>query len=84
MSAAFELNYHHPACHNERVKVLIKKFEIKLDKAHGERNEMIWHEDQVGNLCFADKARCSDLLLTIQDHTRTIEQLNNLILPLEN
>ena len=84
MSAAFELNYHHPACHNERVKVLIKKFEIKLDKAHGERNEIIWNEDQVENLCFADKARCSDLFLQIQDHTRTIEQLNNLILPLEN
>ena len=84
MSAAFELNYHHPACHNERVKVLIKKFEIKLDKAHGERNEIIWAEDRGDKLCFADEARCSDLFLQIHDHTRTIEQLHNLILPLEN
>ena len=84
MSAAFELNYHHPACHNERVKVLIKKFEIKLDKAHAKRNEIIWRENRGEELCFPDKARCSDLLLQIQDHTRTIEQLNNLILPLEN
>ncbi len=84
MSAAFELNYHHPACHNERVKVLIKKFEIKLAKAHGERSEIIDREDNGETLCFADKARCSDLLLTIQDLSRTLEQLNNLILPLEN
>jgi hypothetical protein len=81
MSAAFELNYHQAAYHNERVKVLIKKFEIKLDKAHGERNEIIWAEDRGEKLCFADEARCSDLLLQIQDNTRTIEQLNNLILP---
>ena len=81
MSAAFELRYHAPPAHNERVKVLIKKFEIKLDKAHGERNEIIEREDQGEKLCFADEARCSDLYLQIQDHARTIEQLNNLILP---
>ncbi len=84
MSAAFELNYHHPACHNERVKVLIKKFEIKLAKAHGERNEIIASQVIDDTLCFADKARCSDLYLQIQDLSRTLEQLNNLILPLEN
>jgi len=84
MSAAFELNYHHPACHNERVKVLIKKFEIKLDKAHGERSEILSKEKHFAPLPFVDEARCSDLFLQIQDHTRTIEQLNNLILPLEN
>ena len=84
MSAAFELNYHHPACHNERVKVLIKKFEIKLDKAHGERNEIIEREDEGETLGYVDLRKASDLLLTIQDHARTIEQLNNLILPLEN
>ena len=67
--------------HNERVKVLIKKFEIKLDKAHGERNEIIWNEDRGEKLCFADEARCSDLCLQIQDHARTINQLNKLILP---
>ena len=85
MSAAFELRYHAPPAHNERVKVLIKKFEIKLDKAHCERNEIIWNEDQGrGELCFADEARCSDLYLQIQDHSRTLEQLNNLILPEDN
>jgi hypothetical protein len=85
MSAAFELRYHAPPAHNERVKVLIKKFQIKLDKAHGERNEIIWNEDQGrGVLCPSDEARCSDLYLQIQDHARTIEQLNNLILPVEN
>ena len=82
MSAAHLQNYYAAENHNERVKVLIKKFEIKLDKAHGERNEIIWNEDQGrGELCFADEARCSDLYLQIQDHVRTIEQLNNLILP---
>jgi len=84
MSAAFHLNYHAPPAHNERVKVLIKKFQIKLDKAHGKRNEIIWREDQGEKLCFADEAQCSDLHLQIQDHSRTIEQLNNLILPVEN
>ena len=84
MSAAFDLNFHHPACHNERVKVLIKKFEIKLQKALGERSGIIDREDNGETLCFADKARCSDLLLTIQDHSRTLEQLNLLILPEEN
>ena len=81
MSAAFELNYHQAAYHNERVKVLIKKFEIKLDWAHGQRNELIEREDQGEALCLPDVARCSDLLLQIHDHARTIEQLNNLILP---
>ncbi len=89
MSAAFDLNFHHPACHNERVKVLIKKFEIKLQKAHGERNEILGLQypgdgRPPQKLCFADEARCSDLYLTIQDHSRTLEQLNLLILPEEN
>jgi hypothetical protein len=81
MSAAFELRYHAPPAHNERVKVLIKKFEIKIDKAKGEYSEIIGREDRGEKLCFADEARCSDLYLQIQDHARTIEQLNNLILP---
>ena len=81
MSAAFELRYHAPPAHNERVKVLIKKFEIKLDKAKGEYSEIIGREDRGEKLCFADEARCSDLYLQIQDHVRTLEQLNNLILP---
>ncbi len=83
MSAAHLQNHHAPQAHNERVKVLIKKFEIKLQKALGERSGIIDREDNGETLCFADKARCSDLLLTIQDHTRTLEQLNSLILPEE-
>ena len=81
MSASFELNYHAPPAHNERVKVLIKKFEIKLDKAHGERNEIIGREDQGEKLGYVDLRKASDLLLTIQDHARTLDQLNKLILP---
>jgi hypothetical protein len=81
MTAAFHLNYHAPPAHNERVKVLIKKFEIKLQKAHGERSEILSKEKHFAPLSFVDEARCSDLFLTIQDHTRTLEQLNNLILP---
>ena len=81
MSAAFELNYHAPPAHNERVKVLIKKFQIKLDKARGERSEILSREKPFAPLPFVDEARCSDLYLQIQDHARTIEQLNNLILP---
>jgi len=81
MSAAHLQNYYAAENHNERVKVLIKKFEIKLDKAKGEYSEIIGREDRGEKLCFADEARCSDLYLQIQDHARTIEQLNNLILP---
>jgi len=84
MSAAFDLNFHHPACHNERVKVLIKKFEIKLQKAHGERNEIIDREDSGETLNYVDLRKASDLLLTIQDHSRTLGQLNLIILPEEN
>ena len=78
------MNYHEPACHNERVKALIKRFEIKLDKARGERDEIIFREDQGEALCPPDIARCSDLFLATQEHARTIWDLNNLLLPLEN
>ena len=84
MSAAFELNYHHPAAHNERVKNLIRKFDIKLQKAQGERQEIIGREDEGEKLCFADEARASDLFLTIQDLSRTLQQLDQLILPEDN
>ena len=62
---------------------MIKKFAIDLQKAHGERNEIIAREDDGEKLCFADKARCSDLYLTIADLSRTLEQLNTLTLPTE-
>ena len=84
MSAAHLQNYHHPVNHNERVESLIRHFNIKLQKAHGERGEIIAREDEGEKLCFADKARCSDLYLQIADLSRTLEQLENLILPLEN
>lgn len=84
MSAAFELRYHHPAAHNERVKNLIRKFDIKLQKANGERSEIISREDEGETLCFADKARSGDLYLTIQDLSRTLQQLDQLILPENN
>lgn len=83
MTAAHLQNYHHPVNHNNRVKGLIKKFAIDLQKAHGERNEIIAREDDGEKLCFADKARCSDLYLTIADLSRTLEQLNTLTLPTE-
>ena len=83
MSAAHLQNYHHPVNHNNRVKSLLKKFTIDLQKANGERNEIIAREDDGEKLCFADKARCSDLYLTIADLSRTLEQLNTLILPTE-
>ena len=83
MSAAHLQNYHSPENHNRRVKVLIKKFNIDLDRAKGERGEIIAREDEGEKLCFADKARCSDLYLQIADLSRTLEQLNSLILPEE-
>ncbi len=83
MTAAHFQNYHSPENHNSRVKGLIKKFTIDLQKAHGERNEIIAREDDGEKLCFADKARCSDLYLTIADLSRTLEDLNTLILPTE-
>ena len=81
MSAAHLQNYHHPVNHNARAKRLIKHFEIKLDRAKGERGEIIAREDEGEKLCFADEARCSDLYLQIADLSRTLEQLNSLILP---
>lgn len=84
MSSTHEQSYHHPINHNERVKHLIRKFNVKLDKAQGERGEIIAREDEGEKLCFADKARSSDLYLQITDLWRTLEQLNSLILPEEN
>jgi hypothetical protein len=84
MSAAHEQNYHHPVNHNERVKSLIRKFNVKLQGAHGERGEILAREDEGEKLCFADKARSSDLYLQISDISRTLEQLDSLILPEEN
>jgi len=81
MSAAFELNCHHPECHNERVKVLIKKFQIKIRKASGEYSEIIYREGRGEKLCSADKARSSDLCFQILDNVRTIEQLLYLTIP---
>ncbi len=83
MTAAHFQNYHSPENHNDRVKGLIKKFTIDLQRAHGERGEIISRDDAGEKLCFADKARCSDLYLTIADLSRTLEQLNTLILPTE-
>ena len=84
MTAAHFQNYHHPVNHNERVKHLIRKFNVKLDKAHGERGEIINREKDGEKLCFADEARCSDLYLQIADISATLETLNSLILPEEN
>ena len=86
MTAAHLQNFHHPVNHNERVKLLIRKFDIKLKKAHGERQELLDLENPGDGrppqkLCFADKARASDLYLQVQDLSRTIEQLQQLILP---
>ena len=81
MTAAHEHNFHYPANHNERVKLLVRKFEISLGRASGERSEIIAREDDGEKLCFADKARASDLYLQVQDLSRTIEQLQQLILP---
>ena len=83
MAAAHLQNYHSPENHNRRVRVLIKKFNIDLDRAKGERGEIIAREDEGEKLCFADEARCSDLYLQIADLSRTLEQLNSLILPEE-
>ena len=83
MTAAHFQNYHSPENHNDRVKSLIKKFTIDLQRAHGERNEIIAREDDGEALCFPDRARCSDLYLTISDLSRTLEQLESLILPAE-
>lgn len=84
MSESHLQNYHHPENHNRRVKVLIKKFSIDLQGVKGERGEILAREDEGEKLCFADKARSSDLYLQIADLSRTLEQLNSLILPEEN
>ena len=81
MTAAYLQNFYHPVNHNERVKSLIRKFDIQLSRAKGERSKIIDREIEGETLCFADKARCSDLYLQIADLSRTLEQLNSLILP---
>ena len=81
MTAAHLQNYHSPDNHNRRVQVLIRKFNLKLDKVNGEYGEIIGREDRGELLCFADEARCGDLFLTRQDLVRTIEALDQLILP---
>ena len=88
MSAAHLQNYHSAYRHNERVKNLIRKFDNRLKKAHAERQELLDLENPGDGrppqkLCFADDARCSDLYLQIADLSRTLEQLNTLILPEE-
>ena len=81
MSAAHLQNYHAPEAHNARVKSLIRKFNIKLQKAQGERLEIVHRELDGEKLCFADKARCSDLYLQIADLDATLIDLDSLILP---
>ena len=66
--------------HNEKVKRLIRKFNSRLLAINSERMEIIEREHEGEKLCFADKARCSDLYLQAADLSRTIEQLNSLIL----
>ena len=84
MSAAHLQNFHQPEVHNERVKRLIRKFDLRLRKAKAERQELINLEKDGCKLCFADDARCSDLFIQVRDLTDTILQLESLILPEEN
>jgi hypothetical protein len=84
MTAAHLQNYHAPENHNQRLQVLVRKFNIQLDKAKGRYSEIIEREDRGEKLCFADEAQCGNLYLVIQDLTRTIEALETLELPLEN
>ena len=81
MAAAHFENYHSPEAHNARVKALIKRFNIKLQKAQGERMEIVHRELDGERLCFEDKARCSDLCLQIADLDATLIDLDSLILP---
>ena len=81
MTAAHLQNHHAPEAHNGRVKRLIKKFNIKLQKVQGERQEILGREDRGEKLCFADKARASDLYLQASDLAATLIDLDNLILP---
>lgn len=84
MTAAHQQNFHSPENHNERVKRLVRKFDLRLKKVKAERSEIIAREDEGEKLCFADEARASDLYLQIADLSRTLEQLDQLILPEEN
>lgn len=81
MSAIHAQNFHHPLNHNERTHTLIRKFNVKLDRAKGERQEILDKEKAGERLCFADEARCSSLFFEISDLTSTIVQLESLILP---
>ena len=85
MTAAHEQNYYHPANHNQRVKSLIRKFNVKLQGAHGERNEILDSIDGSKDvMSLEEDRRCSYLYLQISDISRTLEQLDSLILPEEN
>jgi hypothetical protein len=81
MSAAHLQNYHSAESHNERVKRLIRKFDLRLKKAKAERQELLNLERDGYKLCFADEAQCSSLYIQVRDLTDTLNQLNELILP---
>lgn len=76
-------NYYHPVNHNRRVKQLIRKFNNKLDRAKGERSEILdGLRFGCGDVLSPEQdARCSQLYLQIADLSATIEQLRKLILP---
>jgi hypothetical protein len=84
MTAAHHQNYHHPVNHNERVKRLIRKFDLRLKKAKAERQELLNLERDGYKLCFADEAQCSSLFIQVRDLTDTVLQLEALILPEDN
>ena len=55
-----------------------------ISRIYGERNEIIAREVEAEKLSFPDIARASDLYLQIADLSRTLEQLDQLILPEDN
>ncbi len=81
MSAAHLQNYHAPEAHNARVKSLIKKFNIKLQKAQGERMEIVNRELDGEKLSYVDLRKASDLYLKIADLDATLVDLDSIILP---
>lgn len=84
MSAAHLQNYHSAENHNERVKRLIRKFDLRLRKAKAERQELINLEKDGCKLCFADEAQCSSLFIQVRDLADTVLQLESLIIPEDN
>jgi hypothetical protein len=84
MTAAHELNYHHPVNHNKRLAKLIRRKERLLNAAKAEHLWLCDLEKDGIKLNREDSDKCSRLFFEIRELAADIIELEDLILPEEN